>query len=73
MDREKLLTVSLILFLIVLTIQSVQLNSLNYKLKTGSFNINSGNKLAGSNPSESDGGTQLPSNLQDLPSMVGGC
>ncbi len=69
MNKENLLTVFLAVLVVVSAVQAIQLVSLGSALSTGA---------AVSRPTPTpaaagSGGGQLPSNLDDLSGMVGGC
>jgi len=71
MRKETLLTVLLVLLLAVSAIQAVQLSAISNGISQGSYELKSSDGQAASGQSSSQ--TALPSNLQNLPSMVGGC
>ena len=66
MKKEKLLIVLLVLLVIASAVQAFQLVSL-------SSSISSGSVTKAAAPLASSGTAQIPSNLQNLPTMVGGC
>lgn len=69
---EKNLVIALVLgvLVVVAVLQTVQLVTFKNKLATGEIKTGSA-----TTPVQANGGgnTNLPSNLQNLPSMVGGC
>ncbi len=72
MNKENLLTVFLAVLVVVSAIQAIQLVSLGSALSTGAVV----SKPAPSSASSGSGTghvTNLPSNLDDLSGMVGGC
>ena len=66
MNRNVIIVVVLVVLVLLTSVQAIQLSSLKSSISTG--NVNVGNPV----PSKSSGNS-LPSNLNDLPSMVGGC
>ncbi|MBS3101064.1 hypothetical protein J4204_02945 [Candidatus Woesearchaeota archaeon] len=64
MNRNVIIVVVLVVLVLLTAVQAIQLNSLKTSIATGKVSV-------GSSPSQSSG--SLPSNLNDLPSMVGGC
>lgn len=71
MEKEMLFTIFLAVLVLVAGAEAVQLVKLNNAVKTGSVKL-SGSGSA-SSAGSSGGQSQLPGNLQNLPSMVGGC
>ncbi len=70
MNKENLLTVFLAVLVVVSAIQAIQLVSLGSALSTGAAVSRPAPAPAASGGS---GGGNLPSNLDDLSGMVGGC
>ena len=64
MNRNVIIVIVLVVLVLLTAVQAIQLNSLKTSISTGKVSI-------GSAPSSSSAG--VPSNIQDLPSMVGGC
>lgn len=69
MNKSVIMAVVLGLLVLIAVVQAFQLNTLKTKLSTGDLSI--GAKSSGVAPLSSGGG--LPNNIQNLPSMVGGC
>ena len=65
MNRNVLIVIVLVVLVLLTAVQAIQLNSLKTSISTGKISV-------GSAPSQGSGGS-VPSNIQDLPSMVGGC
>ncbi len=68
MDKNIIIAIVLGILVLVSIVQAIQLNELKTKLSEGSLTLSK----AGSATSTSSG-AGVPSNIQDLPSMVGGC
>lgn len=69
MNKNLLISVVLGVLVVIAVFQAVQLVGLKNQLG-GAVNVGSATaSVAG----QSGGGAELPSNLQNLPSMVGGC
>ncbi|MAG91251.1 hypothetical protein CMO83_01080 [Candidatus Woesearchaeota archaeon] len=67
MNRNVIIVIVLVVLVMLTAVQAIQLSSLKTSISTGKVSV-------GSAPaSSSGGGASLPSNLEDLPSMVGGC
>lgn len=64
MNRNVIIVIVLVVLVLLTAVQAVQLNSLKTSISTGKVSV-------GNTPASS--GASLPSNLNDLPSMVGGC
>ncbi|MBI2102156.1 hypothetical protein HYT53_06110 [Candidatus Woesearchaeota archaeon] len=64
MNRNVIIVVVLVVLVLLTAVQAIQLNSLKTSIATGKVSV-------GSAPAQGSG--SLPSNLNDLPSMVGGC
>lgn len=74
MEKEKLMTVFIAVLVLVSAVQAVQLITLNGKVQSGEISTRaSAQSTSGTTDSGSGSGTQLPQNIQNLPSMVGGC
>lgn len=67
MKRETMLTVLLVVLIVVSAVQAVQLVTLSSAISSGSSIKAPSPAAAGS------GAAQVPSSLQNLPQMVGGC
>jgi len=70
MNKNFLVAIVLGVLVIIAVIQAFQLVGLKNKLAGGIVSMGGANVPLQTGPS---GGAQLPSNLQNLPSMVGGC
>ncbi len=68
MDKNIIIAIVLGILVLVSLVQAFQLNELKTKLAEGSLTLGK----ASTSTSTSSGGA-VPSNIQDLPSMVGGC
>ena len=64
MNRNVIIVIVLVVLVLLTAVQAIQLSSLKTSIATGKVNV-------GSAPAQSSG--NLPSNLNDLPSMVCGC
>jgi len=67
MNRNVIIVIVLVVLVLLTAVQAIQLSSLKSQIKTGSVSLGSG-----SAPS-SGSGASVPSNIQNLPAMVGGC
>ncbi|MBS3114514.1 hypothetical protein J4448_05420 [Candidatus Woesearchaeota archaeon] len=65
MNRNVIIVIVLVVLVLLTAVQAIQLSGLKTSISTGKVNV-------GSAPSQSGSGG-VPSNIQDLPSMVGGC
>ena len=66
MNRNVIIVIVLAVLLLLTAVQAIQLNSLKTSISTGKVSV-------GSAPAQGfGGGGGVPSNIQDLPSMVGG-
>ncbi len=65
MNRNVIIVIVLVVLVLLTAVQAIQLNSLKTSISTGRVNV-------GSAPA-TIGGASVPSNINDLPSMVGGC
>jgi len=61
----------LVVLVVISAVQAVQLTNLKEKINTGSLTTKSIGESSGKGVSVSQG--SAPKNLQELPSMVGGC
>lgn len=74
MNRNIVVAVILGLLVLVSVVQAFQLNSLKEKVKSGDVVAVSGSAASSVSLQSGQGGSPaLPSNLQSLPDMVGGC
>ena len=64
MNRNVIIVIVLVVLVLLTAVQAIQLSSLKTSISTGKLNV-------GSAPSA--GGNSLPSNINNLPSMVSGC
>jgi len=71
-NQNLILSVILGIFIIISAFQSFQINDLKTQMQEGGIKISSsvGNSYSSSSGS---GKSDVPSNLKDLPQMVGGC
>ena len=65
MNRNVIIVIVLVVLVLLTAVQAIQLSSLKASIATGKVSV-------GNAPAQGSGGN-LPSNIQDLPSMVGGC
>ena len=65
MNRNEIIVIVLVVLVLLTAVQAIQLSSLKSGISTGKVSV-------GSAPAQSSGAS-VPSNIQDLPSMVGGC
>ena len=66
MNRNVIIVIVLVVLVLLTVVQAIQLNSLKTSISTGKVSV-------GAAQVPSAGGGVVPSNIQDLPSMVGGC
>ncbi len=66
MNRNVIIVIVLVVLVLLTAVQAIQLSSLKTSISTGKVSV-------GSSPSPSQSGGGAASNIQDLPSMVGGC
>ena len=64
MNRNVIIVIVLVVLVLLTAVQAIQLSSLKTSISTGKVSV-------GSAPAQGSG--SVPSNLNDLPSMVGGC
>ncbi|MDO8660281.1 MAG: hypothetical protein Q7K43_00180 [Candidatus Woesearchaeota archaeon] len=69
MNKNAIIAIVLGVLVLIAAVQAWQLMDIKGKLSTGSASLTA---PSAASPSVS-GSPQLPSNLQNLPSMVGGC
>jgi len=65
MNRNVLIVIVLVVLVLLTAVQALQLNGLKKQISTGQVAVGAGQ------PSPVSSG--VPSSIQDLPSMVGGC
>jgi hypothetical protein len=73
MNKEVLMSAALVVVLLVSVVQAVQLNTFKVNIDSGSLPLSSGSSKQVSSVPSAGGSATLPSNLQELPGMVGGC
>lgn len=74
MKQTTILTIILGVLVIVSIVQAVQLNSMKAKISDGQLSVGKSSAKAASQSGGSEKTTaSLPSNIKDLPQMVGGC
>lgn len=66
MNRNTIIVIVLVVLVLFTAVQAIQLNSLKAQLKEGKVSVGSAPAAAGS-------GAGVPSSIENLPSMVGGC
>ncbi|MDP2684331.1 MAG: hypothetical protein Q8P20_04685 [bacterium] len=66
-SSNSLISIGLVILILVSLAQAMELGNLKEKISTGEV------KAATTNTTTSSGGGTTPSNLNDLPAMVGGC
>ncbi|MBI4452398.1 hypothetical protein HY637_03140 [Candidatus Woesearchaeota archaeon] len=66
MNRNVIIVIVLVVLVLLTAVQAMQLSALKSSISAGKVS-------AGSAPVQGSGGASVPSNIQDLPSMVGGC
>ena len=72
MNKNLVLVIVLAVLVVVAVVQAVQLGGLQDKMESGSLSTSV--KTASAPGASSSGGkAAVPSNINDLPSMVGGC
>lgn len=74
MNKNFVITIVLAILVLISLVQALQLNSLKSQLAEGGFSIGTAStKTPVASSSGSGGGDSLPSSLDNLPTMVGGC
>ncbi len=71
MKTQLIVTIVLVVLVIISVLQAFQLNSLKTEIEEG--NIKTSVKAASVQSGGSGSGASLPTNLDNLPGMVGGC
>jgi len=66
MNRNIIIVIVLVVLVLLTAVQAIQLSSLKTSISSGKVSV-------GNAPVQSSSGASIPSNIQDLPSMVGGC
>jgi len=66
MNRNVIIVIVLVVLVLLTAVQAIQLSSLKTSISTGKVSV-------GSAPAQSSSGGAVPSSIQELPSMVGGC
>jgi hypothetical protein len=66
MNKNIIIAIVLGVLLVLSVVQAFQVNTIKEKISSGGVKLASGAASTG-------GGASVPSNLQNLPSMVGGC
>ena len=67
MDKELIITIVLAVLVVISVVQAVEINSLKTSISTGNI------ATVSANTPSSSGSAAAPSNIQNLPEMVGGC
>jgi len=67
MNKNMLIVIVLVVLVLLTAVQAVQLSSLKSQIKAGKISVGT------SQGATSGSSASVPSNLNDLPSMVGGC
>jgi hypothetical protein len=76
MKKTTIVALILGVLVVISAVQAIQLNGLKTTIKEGELSIGSASTTTIPASSPGDGGkqvTSLPSNIKDLPQMVGGC
>lgn len=74
MNKNLIIAIVLVVLIVISVVQAIQLGSL--KTKIGSSGVTAKVAASTTNPTVTSGNNQqvnVPSNLNDLPEMVGGC
>ena len=66
MDRNVVIVIVLVVLVLLTAVQAIQLSAVKSQVQSGKVNVASA-------PASGSSGKSIPSNIQDLPSMVGGC
>ena len=67
MNRNIIIVIVLVVLVLLTAVQAIQLRGLESSISAGKVSV-------GSAPTQSSGSSgAVPSNIKDLPSMVGGC
>tara|TARA_Y100000310_G_C20663001_1_gene805839 strand:- start:1721 stop:1948 length:228 start_codon:yes stop_codon:yes gene_type:complete len=75
MNKQLIISIVLGVLILISVVQALQLNGLKGQIEDGDFSTGtkSTSTPVASSGGQSGGGATLPSSIQDLPSMVGGC
>lgn len=73
MEMNKIMAGVLLILVLVSAVQTFQLSKLGATVKSGGNGVSLVGAAAAAPSGGSSGGASLPSNLQNLPSQVGGC
>lgn len=73
MDRNTLVGIVLGILVVISVVQAFQMTSLRSQLSSGGVQTAKASNPVQSGGGASGGSPQLPSSLQNLPDMVGGC
>ncbi|NQV08435.1 hypothetical protein HQ529_01130 [Candidatus Woesearchaeota archaeon] len=76
MKKNTIMVVVLAVLVLISVVQAVQLTSVKAKLSSDDFTVSSAKAqktVAASSPGASSSGAQLPTSLDQLDTMVGGC
>ncbi len=71
-NQSLIMSIILGIFIIISAFQSFQINSLKTQIETGGVKITSSSESSYTSSGNS-GKSAVPSSIQDLPDMVGGC
>ncbi len=66
MNKNLIIVVVLVVLVVISVVQAFQLSTVKSKIEGGAV-------VSSSSGSESSSGSSLPSSLENLPTMVGGC
>jgi len=66
MDRNVVIVIVLVVLVLLTAVQAIQLSAVKSQVQSGKVNV-------ANTPSSSGAGNSVPSSVQDLPNMVGGC
>ena len=74
MNKNTIVMVVLVVLVLISAVQAIQLNNLKKNIASGSLTVKSKTQTTSvASGSGDEGGASLPSNIQNLPQMVGGC
>ena len=74
LNKNFITTVVLVVLVIISAVQAVQLNALKGALEEGDLSVGTkSSSVTTASGGSSPSGGSLPANIQDLPTMVGGC
>ncbi len=66
MDRNVVIVIVLVVLVLLTAVQAIQLSAVKSQVQSGKVNVASA-------PASSSSGNSVPSSIQNLPNMVGGC